>query len=321
MSDSRAALPRISIVTPSYNQADYLEETILSVLNQRYPNLEYIVIDGGSTDGSVEILRKYAHRLAYWVSEPDRGQSHAINKGLERVTGDIVAYINSDDLYLPGAFEAVVHHFGQNPGCRWLAGGCVLLNHPTHAGWQPAQVPPDAPTWMARNTLIQPAIFWSGEMFRRYGPFEESYRYLFDHEFLVRLRLAGERCAKISQPVAAFRYHDASKTVAEGRHFLDEEKTLQGQYLPRLTPGQKRRFRRALRVVVRGDTHRALVERCREIYRLLGLGHRAQAWERFRSATREHPLWLATPLGLSCARSLLLSGLGVVRRRLGLKKG
>src|SRR5689334_14364587 len=102
---------KLSIVTPSFNQAQYLEETIKSVLDQAYPDLEYIVIDGGSRDNSVEIIKRYETHLAYWISEPDRGQTHAINKGLARATGDIVAYINSDDVYMPGAFEAAVTKF------------------------------------------------------------------------------------------------------------------------------------------------------------------------------------------------------------------
>ena len=98
-------LPRISIITPSFNQAQFLEQTIKSVLDQGYPNLEYFIIDGGSTDGSADIIRRYSKQLTYWVSEKDRGQTHAINKGLERATGEIIAYINSDDLYVPGAFR------------------------------------------------------------------------------------------------------------------------------------------------------------------------------------------------------------------------
>src|SRR5215211_5038115 len=102
---------KLSVVTPSFNQGKFLEQTILSVLSQNHEQLEYIIIDGGSTDESVEIIKRYADRLAYWVSEKDRGQVHAINKGLEHVTGDILAFINSDDVYLPGTFNAVMTHF------------------------------------------------------------------------------------------------------------------------------------------------------------------------------------------------------------------
>src|SRR5438105_9693294 len=110
----------LSIITPSFNQGQFLEETILSVLNQRYPNLEYIIIDGGSSDNSVDIIRRYESELAYWVSEKDRGQVDAINKGFVRATGEITGFINSDDVYLPGTFAAVTDHFERDPKCEWV---------------------------------------------------------------------------------------------------------------------------------------------------------------------------------------------------------
>src|SRR5437667_5688340 len=122
------SLPRISIVTPSYNQGKYLEQTIRSVLDQGYPNLEYIICDGGSTDISVEIVKKYSDRLAWWCSEKDRGQSDAINKGWRRATGDILAYLNSDDVLLPGAIERVVRAFQQTPSAGVVYGDWTCLD-------------------------------------------------------------------------------------------------------------------------------------------------------------------------------------------------
>lgn len=118
-------LPKISIVTISFNQAKYLEKTINSVLDQNYPNLEYIIIDGGSTDGSVDIIKKYESKLSYWISEPDNGPYHAVEKGLNKCTGEIMAWINSDDFYLPGAFEKVAKIFNENPGVNWIRGLAV----------------------------------------------------------------------------------------------------------------------------------------------------------------------------------------------------
>ena len=107
--------PKITIVTPSFNQGQFIEETIRSVLDQNYPNLEYLIIDGGSTDQTIEVIRKYERQLSYWVSEKDRGQVHAINKGLARATGEIFGFLNSDDLYVPGTFEVVGEYFEKHP--------------------------------------------------------------------------------------------------------------------------------------------------------------------------------------------------------------
>jgi glycosyltransferase involved in cell wall biosynthesis len=120
--------PKISIITPSFNQVEFLERTIRSVIDQDYPNIEYIVIDGGSTDGSVDLIKKYEHRLAYWVSEMDRGQAHAINKGLERATGDWVAWQNSDDTYYPGAFSQLIKAAQDNCNAKLIIGNMNLID-------------------------------------------------------------------------------------------------------------------------------------------------------------------------------------------------
>ena len=213
---------KLSIVTPSFNQGKFLEQTILSVLNQNYEPLEYIIIDGGSTDESVEIIRRYEDRLAYWVSERDRGQVHAINKGLERVTGDVVAYLNSDDLYLPGAFAAVSEHFDNNPECEWLCGETIMFGDRGHrTELLRTEVPKSAAHCLSWAYLApQPGMFWKRELVQ--GGFDEKWNYVFDHELYVRLLLAGHRCELLPVPVAAYRLHGTSKTVAEADGFDKE---------------------------------------------------------------------------------------------------
>jgi len=241
--------PKISIVTPSYNQGQFLEETILSVLNQQYSNLEYIVIDGGSADQSVDIIRRYEDKLAYWITEKDRGQVDAINKGLAHATGDIFAFINSDDVYLPGTFAAVAKYFETHPETEWVCGDTMMFGegHPTEM--MKTVVPKSAAqclSWAYR--AAQPGHFWKRELVQ--DGFDESWRYDFDHDLYVRLLLAGHRCEHIPLPFAGYRLHATSKTVAEGRHFVDEFERSAEVYEDQLK-GADRRWCRSTRFLRR----------------------------------------------------------------------
>jgi glycosyltransferase involved in cell wall biosynthesis len=207
--------PKISIVTPSFNQVPYLEETINSVLLQDYPNLEYIIIDGGSIDGSVEIIKKYSKRISYWVSEADKGQSHSLNKGFSRATGEIFGYLNSDDLYEPGALKKIASVFIQNPKCKLVAGECLVFDKENDKGvfepWWPDDI-----SYFLKNTFsstfAQPASFWNKSVYHCVGGFEESLHCCFDREFFLKIGLAGIQPTLVKDTIARFREHPGSKS-------------------------------------------------------------------------------------------------------------
>jgi len=211
--------PRLSIITPSYNQARYLERTILSVIEQAYPNVEHLVIDGNSSDGSRDIIRRYEERLAYWVSEPDRGQSHAVNKALERATGDWIGWLNSDDYYLPGAFEAVVSTVSKVESRVGLVFGRGLRVGPD--GQDIAPFWPRDPVFnrdallYGVDYILQPTAFIRREAWRTVGPLDERLRYCMDYDLWLRLSERFE-VGTIPHVVAASREHPDSKTRAGG---------------------------------------------------------------------------------------------------------
>jgi glycosyltransferase involved in cell wall biosynthesis len=203
-------LPKISIVTPSFNQTAFLERTIQSVLNQNYPNLEYIIIDGGSTDGSVEIIKKYEKHLAYWVSEKDRGQTHALNKGFQRATGEVVAWLNSDDMYCPGALEAAGNAFASDPTLDMVYGKMLIVDH-NDTILRPIRSPFWWRSFVMIGMAIQPAAFWKHTLFEKYGWLDESLRFSMDFEFFCRaFRHAKSRYLPCD--VIQFRSHSDQKT-------------------------------------------------------------------------------------------------------------
>jgi glycosyltransferase involved in cell wall biosynthesis len=214
------SLPRISIITPSLNQAGFIEQTILSVLGQDYPNLEYIVIDGGSTDGSVDIIRKYEGRIAYWVSESDRGQAHAINKGLRRATGSIIAWLNSDDYYLEGTLAGVADSFSRHPDADLLHGRCrVVDQYGTKIGERVGSITQYDEildlwdVWWKKRNFVQPEVFWTKRITDRIGPLCEELSWVMDYEYWLRMFRANCSVCFIDSELAAFRMQPNQKSV------------------------------------------------------------------------------------------------------------
>jgi glycosyltransferase involved in cell wall biosynthesis len=213
--------PRISIVTPSYNQAAYLEDTIQSVLNQDYPNLEYILIDGGSTDGSLEIIERYTDKLAYWVSEPDEGQASAINKGLARSTGEIVAWLNSDDIYLPGAFKQALEAFHSNPELGFIYGDLQSIDSSGQVFHTIKYARYSLDDLLAFRIIGQPTVFMRREVLEQTDLLDASYHYLLDHHLWLRLARVSQM-KYIPATRAAARHHPAAKNIAEAGSFGEE---------------------------------------------------------------------------------------------------
>jgi glycosyltransferase involved in cell wall biosynthesis len=219
--------PKVTVVTPNYNYGDYLEETIRSVLLQGYPDLEYIVIDDGSTDGSVGVIRKYEAWLAHWQTGANRGQTAAINAGFRRASGDILAWLNSDDTYLPGALRDAAE--AMRPGeqvvfgeCRYVDQGGALVFE--HSGAITARPPLGLAEWVTcwkRYPAPQPSVFWRRSLQEAVGSLDESFRYAMDYDLFLRFAERA-RFTHIPRALSTFRLHEASKTVSQYDKFIPE---------------------------------------------------------------------------------------------------
>lgn len=217
--------PTVSIVTPSYNQAFFLEKAILSVLEQDYPNLEYLVVDGGSTDGSVDIIKKYADRISWWVSEKDRGQADGINKGLARATGEIVAWLNSDDFYQQGAITNAVRALQEHPAAGFVYGNLQVVNEAgettnilTYADWKLKGL-------MEFKIIGQPSVFMRRDVIMEAGYLDETYHYLLDHHLWLRMAMKSQP-QYIPQLWAGEHYHAGSKNAAHAAEFGKEARRI-----------------------------------------------------------------------------------------------
>jgi glycosyltransferase involved in cell wall biosynthesis len=226
--------PRISVVTPSFNQGQFLEQTIRSVLLQGYPNLEYIVIDGGSTDESIAILKKYESQIAHWVSEPDRGQSHAINKGFERATGEIMCWLNSDDFYLPGTLRAVGESLASGSGTFAVVGHCVQVyadgRPPYHGTGRFEGLDRLLQFWKGYQ-MHQPSIFWRREVFEKVGYLDESQHYIMDFDYWVRMARYFE-FRNLDLDLSCATYHAEAKTGDDFVKYMQELRRQAPTYWP-----------------------------------------------------------------------------------------
>ena len=209
------ALPTVSIVTPSFNQARYLEATIQSVLGQDYPRIEYILVDGGSTDGSLEIIKKYSARLAWWVSAKDRGQTDAINKGFARASGDILAWINSDDTYEPGAVSAAVKYLQAHPEVGMVYADCNYTDEEGRVIGRFPAAQTDLPRLRRGYVHIpQQTMFFRADLWKQVGPLDPSFYFAMDYDLWTRLAARAELKYLAGQTWANFRIHTSGKTIA-----------------------------------------------------------------------------------------------------------
>lgn len=222
--------PKITVVTPSYNQGLFLEETILSVLEQNYPNLDYIIIDGGSKDNSVEIIKKYEKYLKYWVSEKDYGQTHAINKGLKQAHGEIAAYINSDDTYEPYTFETVRKHFLDNPNTDFVYGDVNIINEYSRVTKKKKEIDFDffMGCCIGFGLIIpQQSSFWKVSIHEKIGYFDELLYYNMDGDFFSRVAQNGFKIEHIHATLSNFRWHKGGKTTIHNKIKKDKNNYLE----------------------------------------------------------------------------------------------
>jgi glycosyltransferase involved in cell wall biosynthesis len=224
---------KISIITPSFNQAQFIEDTILSVLNQNYPNLEYIIIDGGSKDHSIDIIKKYEDKLHYWISEKDNGQADAVNKGLKIATGEIIGWLNSDDTYLPNALLKIAETFNKYPNYEVIFGNQVLTDPSGKYLRVKHELPYNFHRLIYHMFQSQPATFFKRNIIQKIGLLNTALFYTLDYEYFLRI---GKKCRvkHIASLLATYRLHSSSKSSTYlSEKSLNENKILFEKYVPK----------------------------------------------------------------------------------------
>jgi len=220
--------PKISIVTPSFNQGKFIKETIDSILDQKYSNLEYWIIDGGSTDETVNILKSYGKKIK-WISEKDKGQTNAINKGIKKTTGDIIMYLNSDDVMMPNTLNVVAQYFMQHPDAMWLTGDYFIIDENGKkiqsfiANYKKLlRKYPSFNVFSIANFIIQPSTFWKKEIHDEFGLFDEKLKYCMDYDFWMKI-YKKYKLHVLKKHFSLFRIHSLSKGGSQYKKQFVEE--------------------------------------------------------------------------------------------------
>lgn len=237
---------KISVIVPSFNQGRFLEETIRSIVTQGWPDLELIVIDGGSTDETLDVLRKHESSIAYWISEPDRGQADAINKGLRRATGDVVTWFGADDLYADGIFAALEPAWCRNPRAIYAAPVANFYSRGRQTLFRPhgltlANV---IQYWQRRSLWHDPGLFWSRAVIDAVGDIDTTLHYAFDYDYLVR---ALQHCnvEYLDHVAAGFRLHRHSKSISQTEQMMAETAMVSQRYWSLLDDVDREGFERS----------------------------------------------------------------------------
>jgi len=288
---------KVSVVTPSYNQAAFLAETIESVLDQDYPEIEYVVVDDGSTDESLAIARGYEHRLHGLVAQENRGQVAAINRGFEHTSGELMAYVNSDDTLLPGAVSEMVAELDDDPGLALVYGDALYTDaasnrtgYLTSRAWDPP-----AMVRNCDNHVVQPSSMWTRRAWELAGPFDERGYYFFDFEFYLRVSAVG-RARHVPRPWSTYRLHAASKSEGDQRFKSRDQLRFADGFLT------SERLPEPLRPYVREGRARARLSAANNIYRELEL-HDVRRW--LWQALRLYPRIVSRPWVSLAVKSLL----------------
>ncbi|WKZ47401.1 MAG: glycosyltransferase family 2 protein [Anaerolineales bacterium] len=293
----------ISIITPSFNQARYLEQTIQSVLGQDYPHIEYIVVDGASKDGSVEVIKKYADKLAWWVSEKDSGQAEAINKGLARAKGEIVAWLNSDDYFLPSAVSSAMEVFEENPDVALVYGNMLAVDERGNAFNSLTYKQLSLQDLLCFQIIGQPAVFFRRKALENAGYLDPTFHFLLDHHLWIRIAQHG-KILHVPQTWAAARYHAEAKNRAKAAEFGREAFRILAwaESQPKLGEAIRPVERRARASAYRVDAR----------YRL-DAGESASALKSWMRALFIHPPTALRRLNILASALLNLTGLGFIR--------